>query len=655
MERIIEKSKKIIEVLVILLICFIGVRRGGYYKIDTLGVMYIINLLILLYLVINGKININKGISFGFITLVMSYFIPLAINNAATMSGAINIATRVYSIYLLYILITNSKNKEKYIKAMVVFIAIVGLFVLDEAGIRLFEKPLNFLGGAYVSDIGQAPETIFQYTNFLGILSLVSIVYLYKKLVENLDNKSKIIFLYACISYFTTIMFYSHSKMIFILYLITAIVLPIVIKRKKDILYLLFNFVFSLVVFSIAKVYILFISLAIVTAVSIIYEYVLNKEKYKNLKRCITIALIAVVIIMAIISVNKILNSSVILNFRDYFSNYRSTSLRLTYYIDGLKIAFSNPLNAIFGSGGNAFRTLYETVQTSEYVSLEVHSLFVQVLLESGILGIVGLIAIIVLTIKNSKDKVYKYMLIIYLVFAAFDISFTYLFILYFFTILLAINSNEKVEEASKTFLVCNGIMYLSVFFILTTQVIAMVIEPAKVDNLNVSLDEQQKIINECKIASTLDLYDIDYIRLYSRACVNYMDILDIKKDLYGQDNLEKRYELSNIIYANTRNELIFEKSNKYAIDDNVFYTCKYVDELVGANYFGDEIVGYEFYLNEMLNRIEEFKTHPLNDYAQIQYVLGLENIYTKFSNINTMLNSEKISSMLDNIKEILQ
>ena len=655
MERIIEKSKKIIEVLVILLICFIGVRRGGYYKIDTLGVMYIINLLILLYLFINGKININKGIMFGFITLVMSYFIPLAINNAATMSGAINIATRVYSIYLLYILITNSKNKEKYIKAMVVFIAIVGLFVLDEAGIRLFEKPLNFLGGAYVSDIGQAPETIFQYTNFLGILSLVSIVYLYKKLVENLDNKSKIIFLYACISYFTTIMFYSHSKMIFILYLITAIVLPIVIKRKNDILYLLFNFVFSLVVFSIAKVYILFISLAIVTAVSIIYEYVLNKEKYKNLKRCITIALIAVVIIMAIISVNKILNSSVILNFRDYFSNYRSTSLRLTYYIDGLKIAFSNPLNAIFGSGGNAFRTLYETVQTSEYVSLEVHSLFVQVLLESGILGIVGLIAIIVLTIKNSKDKVYKYMLIIYLVFAAFDISFTYLFILYFFTILLAINSNEKVEEASKTFLVCNGIMYLSVFFILTTQVIAMVIEPAKVDNLNVSLDEQQKIINECKIASTLDPYDIDYIRLYSRACVNYMDILDIKKDLYGQDNLEKRYEFSNIIYANTRNELIFEKSNKYAIDDNVFYTCKYVDELVGANYLGDEVVGYEFYLNEMLNRIEEFKTHPLNDYAQIQYVLGLENIYTKFSNINTMLNSEKISSMLDNIKEILQ
>ena len=620
-------------VLVILLICFIGVRRGGYYKIDTLGVMYIINLLILLYLFINGKININKGIMFGFITLVMSYFIPLAINNAATMSGAINIATRVYSIYLLYILITNSKDKEKYIKAMVVFIAIVGLFVLDEAGIRLFEKPLNFFGGAYVSDAGQMPETIFQYTNFLGILSLVSIVYLYKK----------------------TIMFYSHSKMIFILYLVTAIVLPIIIKRKNDILYLLFNFVFSLVVFSLAKVYILFISLAIVTAVSIIYEYVLNKEKYKNLKRCITIALIAVVIIMAIISVNKILNSSVILNFRDYFSNYRSTSLRLTYYIDGLKIAFSNPLNAIFGSGGNAFRTLYETVQTSEYVSLEVHSLFVQVLLESGILGIVGLIAIIVLTIKNSKDKVYKYMLIIYLVFAAFDISFTYLFILYFFTILLAINSNEKVEEASKTFLVCNGIMYLSVFFILTTQVIAMVIEPAKVDNLNVSLDEQQKIINECKIASTLDPYDIDYIRLYSRACVNYMDILDIKKDLYGQDNLEKRYEFSNIIYANTRNELIFEKSNKYAIDDNVFYTCKYVDELVGANYLGDEVVGYEFYLNEMLNRIEEFKTHPLNDYAQIQYVLGLENIYTKFSNINTMLNSEKISSMLDNIKEILQ
>lgn len=656
MERVIEKAKKIIEILVILLICFIGIRRGGYYKVDTLGVMYIINLLILLYFVIKGRISINKGIIICFISLVVSYFIPIAISNAATMSGAINIATRVYSIYLLYLLITNSENKEKYIKAMIIFIAIVGLFVLDEAGIRLFEKPLNMLGGAYVSEVGQMPETIFQYTNFLGILSLISVIYLYKKIVENVDNKRKKVFFYTCISYFTTIMFYSHSKMIFILYLVTAIILPTIMKRKKDVVYLLFNFVFSLVVYSLARIYIIILSLVIVAAVAILYEYVLNTQKYKKVRIGITIALTVAVIIIAIFSINRIINSSIILNFRDYFSNYRSTSLRLTYYIDGLKIAFANPLNAIFGNGGNAFRTLYETVQTSEYVSLEVHSLFVQVLVESGVLGLASLIAIIILTIKNSKDNIYRYMLIIYLIFASFDISFTYMFILYFFTILLAINSNEKRDvESSKTFLVCNGIMYVSVFLILTLQVVAMVIEPVKVDNLNVSLEEQQKIINECKIASTLDPYDIDYIRLYSRACVNYMDILDIKRDLYGKDNIEKRYELSNIIYANTNNELLFEKSNKYAIDDNVFYTCKYVDELVGANYLGEEKQGYEHYLEEMLSRIEEFKTHPLNDYAQIQYVLGLENIYTKFSNINTMLNSENISHMLDNIKEILQ
>lgn len=656
MERVIEKAKKIIELLVILLICFIGIRRGGYYKIDTLGVMYIINLLILLYFLINGKININKGVVFGFITLIVSYFIPVAIYNAATMSGAINLATRVYSIYLLYLLITNSENKEKYIKAMVIFIAIVGLFVLDEAGTRLFEKPLNMLGGAYVSEIGQVPETIFQYTNFLGILSLISVIYLYKKLVDNVDNKNKKIFIYTCISYFTTIMFYSHSKMIFILYIITAFIIPIIMKRNKDIVYLLFNFIFSLIVFSLAKIFIVFISLAIVVALGILYEYVLNDEKNKKIKNGITTALIVAIIIVAILSINRIVNSSVILNFRDYFSNFRSTSLRLTYYIDGLKIAFKTPLNAIFGNGGNAFRTLYETVQTSEYVSLEVHSLFIQVLVESGLLGLISLISIIVLTIKNSKEKIYKYMLVVYLVFASFDISFTYLFILYFFTILLAINSNEKrIKQASKTCLVCNGIMYVSVFLILTLQVIAMIIEPSKVDNLNVTLDEQQKIISECRVASALDPYDIDYIRLYSRACVNYMDILDIKKELYGQDNLEKRFELSNIIYNNTNNELLFEKNNKYAIDDNVFYTCKYVDELVGSNYLGDEIKGYEYYLKQILDRIELFKTHPLNDYAQIQYILGLESIYTKFSNINTMLNSENISLMLDNIKEILE
>lgn len=652
MEKIIEKSKKIIEIIVIILLCFVGIRRGGYYKVDSLFVMYIIDLLILLYLILSRKIKISPKVIFFFLLLIAAYFSSIVIGNSATVSGAINIATRIYSIYLLYILITNSENKEKYIKSMLVFIAIVGLLVLDETSFRIFEKPLNFLGGAYVSEVGEAPETIFQYTNFLGILCLVSIIYLYRCLSEREEIKNKV-FLYTVINYFTIIMFYSHSKMIFILYIVTAIALPIILKKPKEILYLIINFVFSLIVYSFAKIYLIIVALVLVAVISFGYLYYLKNEK---IKRILSICSIVILCLCIVIFLNKILNSSVILNFKDYFSNFRSTSLRFTYYLDGLRIATSSPLNFIFGAGGNAFRTLYETVQTTFYVSLEVHSLFIQVFIESGVIGLISLILIIIFSFKHSKNNVYRYMLGVYLIFATFDISLTYLFILYFFTILLALNSNdEKMIYANKRLVIYNGIMYVCIMCVLTLQVLAMVIEPTRVDNLNVTLDEQQKIIDECKLSCILDPSDIEYIRMYSRSCINYLDIMDIKKDLYGQDNLEKRYELVNIIYSNLKSELRYEKSNKYAIDDNVFYTCKYVDELVAANYLGNEVEGYEYYLEEMLDEIEEFKTHSLNDYAQIQYVLGLKNIYYKYIDINTMLHSDKITLMLDNIKEIAQ
>ena len=133
MDLLNKRVKNMLEYFFIFIIFFIGIRKGGYYKEDSLVGVYLIFLLFIIYFVLNYReIKINGIVGTFFLLFSCIYFIPIILNNAATMSGAINIATRVYSMYLIYIIVFNSQNKEKYIKAIVVFTIICGLFALDE-------------------------------------------------------------------------------------------------------------------------------------------------------------------------------------------------------------------------------------------------------------------------------------------------------------------------------------------------------------------------------------------------------------------------------------------------------------------------------------------------------------------------------------------
>jgi len=226
---------------------------------------------------------------------------------------------------------------------------------------------------------------------------------------------------------------------------------------------------------------------------------------------------------------------------------------------------------------------------------------------------------------------------------------------MYFWAILLAINTNDNsLEYSNKTITVLNIIMYICVFLLITLQFIAMIIEPKDVSDLNNSLELQEKIITKCKIASYLDFSDLSYLQNYNEAIVNYLDILDIKNNLYGFDDKTKRNNLVNILYINIQKEVIYEKNNKYAIEDRVFYVYKYVDQLVEANYLEDKKAGYEKYLIEMLETLEKLKSHWLNDSAKTEYYSILNDIYYKYMNINEIIDSENLTFILGNIKEML-
>lgn len=648
-----EKIKSIIEYVLIFLIFFVGIRKGGYYKEDSLIFVYIIQLVALLHCLFNDKIKINYVVGICLIFFCISYFLPVIIGNVVTISGALNIGIRIYSMFLIYLVVTNSKNKEKYIKSIVGITLVFGILALDEMSFRIFERPLNFLGGGYISEETSRVSSVLQYSNILGILCLISIIYLYSLLKKVNKSITNVVILKILITFFTIIVLLTESKMVLLLYLIVGIVSSFIEKKVENIFYIALNLLISIVIVLLVKQISIFVIIPSIIAMIVyfILEEILKNKKRKYLFLYNAIC-ISIIIAIFIFGFNYIENIGIISSIEDYLHNFNSTKLRFIYYQDALKLIVDSPLNFIFGLGGNAFRTMYETVQSIEYISLETHSFFVQVFLESGVIGLISIIIPIIYLLKNSKNFLARKILFVLIIFATFDVFLTYTFMLFILAIIMAF-CDVKQKEVNLKFKAINIIIYTSIFVLQTLQVIAFFIEPIEVNNLNKTLNEQEKIINRCEIALKLDPFDIEYIRNCNVAYTTYLEMLEIKKELYGSDYTISSYDIVNKIYKNIEIENIYEKSNKYALEDNIYYINKYVNELVFSNYSNDIEKGYEYYLGKLINNLDRLcLEHNKNNYAIDIYNELSNDVYSNYSRINLTINSQEISNRINTLKE---
>ena len=648
-----EKIKSIIEYVLIFLIFFVGIRKGGYYKEDSLIFVYIIQLVALLHCLFNDKIKINYVVGICLIFFCISYFLPVIIGNVATISGALNIGIRIYSMFLIYLVVTNSKNKEKYIKSIVGITLVFGILALDEMSFRIFERPLNFLGGGYISEETSRVSSVLQYSNILGILCLISIIYLYSLLKKVNKSITNVVILKILITFFTIIVLLTESKMVLLLYLIVGIVSSFIEKKVENIFYIALNLLISIVIVLLVKQISIFVIIPSIIAMIVyfILEEILKNKKRKYLFLYNAIC-ISIIIAIFIFGFNYIENIGIISSIEDYLHNFNSTKLRFIYYQDALKLIVDSPLNFIFGLGGNAYRTMYETVQSIEYISLETHSFFVQVFLESGVIGLISIIIPIIYLLKNSKNFLARKILFVLIIFATFDVFLTYTFMLFILAIIMAF-CDVKQKEVNLKFKAINIIIYTSIFVLQTLQVIAFFIEPIEVNNLNKTLNEQEKIINRCEIALKLDPFDIEYIRNCNVAYTTYLEMLEIKKELYGSDYTIPSYDIVNKIYKNIEIENIYEKSNKYALEDNIYYINKYVNELAFSNYSNDIEKGYEYYLGKLINNLDRLRLeHNKNNYAIDIYNELSNDVYSNYSSINLTINSQEISNRINTLKE---
>ncbi len=641
-----KKINRIIETILLIIIFIIGIRKGGYYKSDSLPLVFLIVFFGIIYLLLNIRdIKKNSIIFLFLIILASSYVIPLIIRNVATISGAINVAIKIFSLSIIYIIFVNSDSKENIKKWVVLSTIIFGTLAIDECSFKIFEPILNFVGGGYLVDNNGRLAGVMQYSNILALMCLISIIF-------TLYDEKRISIKKAIITFFTLIIALTESKLVMLLYILTFLVYAIKNKRYISMFYCIINLAYCIIISSLMITYNAILVFIIATILLALYLYLEYKLKDRNkIKEIINIFLFLVLILLVLLLFfNE--NIGIIKSIKEYFNNFNSTRLRLVYYIDSLKLIIQTPKNFIFGLGGNAFRTMYETVQEIEYISLETHSAIFQIFLESGMVGILSFLGMVIYILKKATNDSVKLAFFTIFVFLCFDVFLTYTFMLYLFIIIVSLlNVKTSLINIKQNVLYITACLVFGV--IITIQFIAYMYMPVTIGNLNNTLEKQESVIHNMEVSLKLDPYDLEYRRLYTQALNIYIEILNTKEELYGVDNSIQKQDAISKIYNNVKKENSYEKSNKYTIEDYVYYVYKYLDNLVLINYSGNINLGYEEYLNDMIANLDKlYKEHSYNDYALDIYDEYLNLIYDKYIYVNTILNDIKITNTLNSLKE---
>jgi len=182
-----------------------------------------------------------------------------------------------------------------------------------------------------------------------------------------------------------------------------------------------------------------------------------NKNKWK-----ISISLFGILVVTAIIAL--------ITNNFETIGRYLTISLnsstlwgRIIYYLDSIKLLKNN----LFGYGYMGYSYIYPTVQTALYSTKFVHSDFLQIALDAGIIPMITFIGAIIYSIFTKKTSpMQKIILIIMSLHMLIDIDLQFL-VMYFILIAMQDLSKQKKLEISikKNILLISSIVILIIVY----------------------------------------------------------------------------------------------------------------------------------------------------------------------------------------------
>jgi hypothetical protein len=141
-----------------------------------------------------------------------------------------------------------------------------------------------------------------------------------------------------------------------------------------------------------------------------------------------------------------LLPSEYIFRVKNMLNGTDSVSSRITYMKDALKIVKTSPF---VGVGGDGFNNMYKSIQTEKYTSSEVHNSFLQIYVETGIIGGTVFALAVILSLFKSKKSTAKLAYILFIAHSIVDLNLSFMLMMGVFAILMACSLDKNSCEVN--------------------------------------------------------------------------------------------------------------------------------------------------------------------------------------------------------------
>lgn len=341
----------------------------------------------------------------------------------------------------------------------------------------------------------------------------------------------------------------------------------------------------------------------------------------------------------------KYVPNNLITLFRTISPYNISITERLSMYKSGLKVAGNNIL---IGNGAKAYKNLYPSVKEYAYATGEVHSNWLDMLMDYGIIGFALFLTIILITIFNYiKERKNKNILnlsiitayVFTLIHMAVDFDLSYLLTICNFYMFIAIlnnscNTEESNEYSGKKKIINSIFEYITIVFLVIIVIFAGFKAYGEKLYKNKKYEEAIKYIpysEECLYKNIMKSYSKeDFL-----SCQKY-----IMKYLENETN-SKGFSILNKLYVN-----FVCLINKGYIEEGIAGMEEIRNYLSNneatSKYNVSETLGRLRLMENVLNYIER-KIRPLQPENQ-----NIDKIYSDIVN----LAKEEYSSKIDEIKD---
>ncbi len=483
--------KKIIVFLMVLVISISPLFRGLFFYYETSVFLTVIALLSFVYFMLKVKnredVYYNKWLLLFGSLLTAAY--GLAFMTAVNPRDNISALLLVLEYLLLSIVLYDyfHDKKESFSKAFLFPIVIIG-FINSVTGVEAITGAYKFLNDTLNN---RRVGGTFQYANTAAIYFAIILIFSLT-LMYALDKPTFRVLLTSANNIILLAMLLTRSRGGYIVGFL-AIIAFMMIQKKGYRLKTAGSFICTsipalLLVQRISSLTasedslslnkLLLFSIAGTLILSLAYEIVLiliSKIKKKNalpepLAKAIPYIASTIIIIAVFLLRNQIVSLlpyNIIERFARIGLDDINVSIRLTFDKDAMKLISENWL---LGTGGGSWQVLYYSIQEYFYISRAVHNHFLEIFVESGILGFIPFTAIVAISVyymisalaktKETKQRIYLagffaafIALIIHSTFD-FDLSYVSLGLLFWVMVVMSLPSNKHMIRFRKSWTV---------------------------------------------------------------------------------------------------------------------------------------------------------------------------------------------------------